>query len=240
LLEQIQLKLFSIEPLFSSVRLLESFIQSMLQSIHPAFSKKHLQKLNTLQKDDCSTASEFDNKFSLQFKPVIKSLLETLVACSVSVDCFQAILTFYLDLVSVNPTPTDLKNIFLLTRKASFLEVAVLRALLEVLQNVAVEPKEVFIFPQKAHADAVQRSDEGNVSNESSHIAPGHHAANKGPRGPNEYRYFHRQCAVQFHLDQMSLHLNDGFGVSFWLRVKKGQERVGLLLNPHFEQLFYS
>ncbi|CAG9531538.1 unnamed protein product [Cercopithifilaria johnstoni] len=83
---------------------------------------------------------------------LILHLLRTLAEISVSWNCFRIFLTLYFDLASTNFTPLDIRNVFAIVRSARYLQVALTEALLELLLNEKIEPKDIYVFPQKIHS----------------------------------------------------------------------------------------
>ncbi|MCP9257414.1 Lyst protein [Dirofilaria immitis] len=83
-----------------------------------------------------------------------------LTEISVSWNCFRIFLTFYFDLASTNLTPSDMRNVFAVVRSAPYLQVALVEALLELLLNEKIEPKDIYTFPQEAYAHIRFKCDE--------------------------------------------------------------------------------
>uniref|UniRef100_A0A914ZSZ0 Lysosomal-trafficking regulator n=2 Tax=Parascaris univalens TaxID=6257 RepID=A0A914ZSZ0_PARUN len=77
-------------------------------------------------------------------------LIENLIASSVSVGCFAAVLSIYSGLISLDAQPSHLKALIKLIRKAPHLQLSALEALLDVLRTNVVEPTECLAFPQDA------------------------------------------------------------------------------------------
>ncbi|KAM3728768.1 Lysosomal-trafficking regulator [Dirofilaria immitis] len=180
---------------------------------------------------------------------LIMNLLRILTEISVSWNCFRIFLTFYFDLASTNLTPSDMRNVFAVVRSAPYLQVALVEALLELLLNEKIEPKDIYTFPQEAYAHIRFKCDE------TEHNIADHQIGKSSPSwnassfekhseaacnsqlfsgslsnlavSKHEEDSFNRYCAAKLILDS-SFCLTDGFTVSFWLLPRK-YERKGTI-----------
>ncbi|VBB25785.1 unnamed protein product [Acanthocheilonema viteae] len=181
---------------------------------------------------------------------LILDLLQRLAEISVSSNCFRIFLMFYFDLASTNLTPSNIRTVFAIVKSARYLQVTLMEALLELLLNKKVEPKDIYVFPQKIHAhirfdcsrmarnnfpfdgnDWTGKSAPQNASFCEDRIEEMHNAqllsgsVKNLPISKYEGSSFDRCCAAKLVLDE-SLYLTDGLTVSFWLLPQECHERV--------------
>ncbi|VDM10751.1 unnamed protein product [Wuchereria bancrofti] len=195
--------------------------------------------------------AQFDkNVLFSKLNRLILHLLRTLAEISVSSNCFRVFLTFYFDFVSANLTPSDIRNVFAIVKDARYLQVALTEVLLGLLLNEKVEPKDVYIFPQKIHAhirinckETVLNNLQFDGTDWTGKSAPSWNASLCEKRiedmhnaklfsgslsnlaiNKHEDDSFDGRCAAKLALD-WSLCLFDGLTVSFWLLPQKCKKK---------------
>ncbi|VDK72163.1 unnamed protein product [Litomosoides sigmodontis] len=186
---------------------------------------------------------------------IILDLLRVLAEISVSCNCFRIFLMCYFDIVSRNLAPSDIRNVFTIVRSARYLQVVLTEALLELLLNHKVEPKDIYTFPQKIHSH-IRFDRDGILRNNfpfdwTRKSAPSLGVLFCGERveeirntqllsgslssltiSKYEGNSFDRCCAAKFVLDG-SLCITDGLTVSFWLLPQEGQEKEIAAVSEH-------
>uniref|UniRef100_A0A915PKC0 Lysosomal-trafficking regulator n=1 Tax=Setaria digitata TaxID=48799 RepID=A0A915PKC0_9BILA len=186
-----------------------------------------------------------------KLNPLIIHLLQVLAKISISQDCFRIFLIFYFDLGSTNLVPSDMRNVFATRRSAHHLQVALVEALSQLLLNEKVEPKDIYIFPQKVYphvkfnydgiaqdSDALDTDFETKVLDPSWDPSPSGQCVGQVYDAQSlsaslskltsikyEKHSFDQCCAARLVLD-WSLRLKDGITVSFWLLSREYQKKA--------------
>ncbi|EJD76568.1 beige/BEACH domain-containing protein [Loa loa] len=229
-----------------------------------ALLQKHIQIKRNVSSDNeyyirkiCSTLqhamsnAQFDKSLLFsKLNHLVLHLLQTLAEITVSCNCFRIFLAFYFNLASTNLTPSDIRNVFATVRSARYLQVALTEVLLELLLSEKVEPKDVYVFPQKIHAHVrfnCDRTARNNLTfdgnNWTGKSAPSWNASLCEERVEEvhsaqllsgslsslaisklEGDLFDRCCAAKLALDWSSC-LTDGLTVSFWLLPQQCQKK---------------